>query len=205
MRVRLLFAVVIGLAVGVCHDLSAAIVVPGDSVPGVAGEIFTWNESQTHSTYASWQRFDDFPGGTSPGFLPAGTSPASQSSFNAGPTNHSLTFESDQSLASSGNAYGGLFGPGDSSSFLTDAYTTVRSGTSGGNFTRIVVQFDTLGSELDYSSILLSPSAATTGTVAPTFAVETERTSLGGTFGGDAVSYLSSDVGLECVAGRIPR
>ncbi|QDV82073.1 DUF1559 domain-containing protein [Planctomycetes bacterium TBK1r] len=170
---------------------SAAIFTPGDSVPDVNGEVFTWSQSAADSTFAFWDRFDDFPGGSTPGFLPAGTSPAANESFGDGGPASSLTFESNQSLASSGNAYGGLFGPGDSSSFLTQAYATVRSGTSGGGFTRIVAQFETLGSELDYSSILLSASAATAGTIAPSFMIETARTSLGGTFGGEGVSYLA--------------
>lgn len=171
------------------HAASAAVIVPGNAVPNVSGDVFTWDESDTDSTFAFWSRFDGFPGGTAPGFLPAGTSPTPDSSF--GTFASSLTFESNQSIPSSGNAYGGLFGPGDDSTFLTDAFATVRSGTSGGNFTRIVAQFDTLGSELDYSSILLSPSAATAGSIAPSFEIETDRVSLGGTFGGEAVSYLA--------------
>ena len=169
----------------------AAPIVPGQSVPGVSDDIFTWSSSQADSTFASWTRFDGFAGGTAPGFLPAGTSPTSNDSFDGSGTGTSITFESNQSLASSGNAYGGLFGPGDDSTFLTDAFATIGAGASGGDFTRIVVQWDTLGSELDYSSILLSPSVATEGTITPSLAIETDRSSLGGAFGGAGVSYLA--------------
>lgn len=170
---------------------SAAIFVPGESVPGVPGEVFGWTPSSTNSSFAFWDSFAGFPGGTAPGFLPAGTSPSADSTFTGAGLPSLLTFDSNQSLASSGNAYGGLFGPGDDSTFVTDAFATVRSGTTGGGFTRIVAQFETLGSELDYSSILLSSSAIAAGTIAPSFAVETNRTSLGGTFGGEGVSYLA--------------
>lgn len=170
---------------------SAEIYVPGQSVPDVNGEVFVWAELAANSTFAFWDRFDDFPGGSAPGFLPAGTSPLANTHFADGGNASSLTFESNQSIASSGNAYGGLFGPGDSSTFLTDVFATVRSGTSGGGFTRIVAQFETLGSELDYSSLLLSPSAAIAGTITPSFVIETGRVSLGGTFGGEGVSYLA--------------
>ncbi|QDV44623.1 hypothetical protein Enr13x_44910 [Stieleria neptunia] len=185
-------AVAIGFgSIGTGSVATAAIFTPGESVPDVNGEVFTWSESAANSSFVFWDSFDDFPGGTTPGFLPAGTSPTANESFGDGGPISSLTFESNQSLASSGNAYGGLFGPGDSSSFLTDAYATVRSGTSGGGFTRIVAQFETLGSELDYSSVLLSASAATAGTIAPSLVLETARVSLGGTFGGEGVSYLA--------------
>ena len=170
----------------------AAIIQPGDA--GLATDVFTWNATDTDSTFAHWNSFNDFPGGPTIGnfgFLPAGTSPTSQQSFANGGTANSLTFLSNQSITSGGNAYGGLFGPGDNSSFITDAFTTVRSGTSGGDYSRVVVQFDTLGSELDYGSILLSPSVATEGTIVPDFVAETDRQSLGGQFGGTGVSYLA--------------
>lgn len=179
------------LAVFPGSSSDAATFIPGQSVPGASTDVLPWSLSDADSTFASWDTFADFPGGMAPGFLPAGTSPAPNVSFIGGGTGNSLTFLSNQSLASSGNAYGGLFGPGDSSTFLTDAFATVRSGTSGGGFTRIVAQFETLGSELDYSSILLSSSAATEGTIAPSFAIETARSSLGGAFGGESVSYLA--------------
>lgn len=186
---QLLVTTVLGFSLGSSSE--AATFVPGQSVPGASVEVLPWSVTDADSTFAFWDSFDDFPGGSAPGFLPAGTSPAPGSSFIGGGTGSQLTFLSNQSLASSGNAYGGLFGPGDSSSFLTDAFATVRSGSSGGGFTRIVAQFETLGSELDYSSILLSPSVASEGTIAPSFAIETERSSLGGTFGGESVSYLA--------------
>lgn len=173
----------------------AAILVPGDTVPGAVAPVFTWSESAPNSTFASWTRFNDFPGGPatgSPGGYGPGTSPRSQSSFfgSGGPS--SLTFNSFGAIVSSGNAYGGSFAPvPDESLFITDATAIVRSGTEGGDFTRIVAQWDTLGSELDYGSILLSLSTATDGTIAPDFAIETGRSTLGGAFGGIGVSYLA--------------
>jgi hypothetical protein len=164
--------------------------VPHSTVPGTTLDVFPWSQNAAHSTSALWSRFDVLSGGTATGFLPAGSSPLPQSSFNNGTADSSLTFQSNQSLPASGNAYGGLFGNGDDSSFLTDAFLIVRSGVSGGDFTRIVVQFETLGSELDYASILLSPSIETAGILAPSLALETGRTSLGG-FGGEGVSYLA--------------
>ena len=169
----------------------AVIYAPGDSVPGVPGQIFTWSALAPHSTNSIWNGFDNFPGGSAPGFLPAGTSPAPQSSFSGDATTSELTFQSNANITSGGNAYGGLFSAIQDPSFLTDAFATVRSGTSGGPYTRIVLQFETLGSELDYSSLLLSLSPLTPGTISPSYAIETDRTVLVGGFGGERVSYLA--------------
>ncbi len=168
----------------------AVIYVPGDSVPGVPGQVFTWSALAPNSTHSIWNGFDDFPGGSAPGFLPAGTSPAPQSSFSGDATTSALTFQSNAMLLSSGNAYGGLFSEIQDPSFLTDAFATVRSGTTGGPYTRIVLQFETLGSELDYSSLLLSLSPLVPGTIDVSHGIETGRTTLGG-FGGERVSYLA--------------
>ncbi len=192
MRSPIMLAVAFGcLTLGSPTTAWSVIFSPGQSVPAAPSEVFPWAAGAAHSTSALWERFDDFPGGSAPGFLPTGTSPEPQASFTTGTEANSLTFQSNQSLASSGNAYGGLFGPGDDSTFLTDAYLIVRSGITGGDFTRIVVQFETLGSELDYQSILLSDNTTTPGSVAPSFSIETDRQALGGTFGGDGVSHLA--------------
>lgn len=192
MRFRSFYATVLCWVVAASASLlSAAPFVPGDTVPGVAGNIFTWSLNSTDSTFAAWSRFDGFPGGTAPGFLPAGTSPTSQSNFDGTGGGSSLTFESNQSLTSGGNAYGGIFGgTADESSFITQAFATIGSGTSGGDFTRLVVQWDTLGSELDYDQILLSSDITESGSIAPSFEIESGRAPLGG-FGGESVSYLA--------------
>jgi hypothetical protein len=174
---------------------AAAIVGPGDSVPNVNGDVFTWSASAPNSTFALWNSFNNFPGGPPAGSVGGygpGVSPLSQTSFSGGGLPSALTFNSFGAIVSSGNAYGGAFGPvPDPSLFLTDATATVRSGTDGGDFTRIVAQWETLGSELDYDSILLSLSTAAPGMIAPSMAVETARSTLDGTFGGTGVSYLA--------------
>ena len=184
---RICACLFVSVAVALAPAISSAdVFVPGQSVPGTSSDIFTWAGSQPGSTFAFWETFDGFATGGFPVITP-GTSPSANSSFADGGTTSQLTFQSFANLLSSGNAYGGNFGP-DDPAFQTTAFATVESGTSGGAFTRIVAQFETLGSELDYSSILLSPSAGTAGTIAPSFAVATSSTT--GTQGQN-VSYLA--------------
>ena len=165
---------------------------PGQSVPGVSGDVFTWSLQAPNSTFAFWDTFADFPGGSIPGGIAPGTSPAANSDFSIGDAS-TLTFNSFATIVSSGNAYGFNFAPNlppVQPEFITDAFATVRSGTSGGDHTRIVAQWQTQGTELATESILLSFDAAIEGTVTPTFSIETEREALGG-FGGELVSYMA--------------
>lgn len=174
---------------------SAAVFGPGDAVPNVNGTVFTWSASAANSSFAEWNSFNEYPGGPPIGSLGGygpGTTPAPQSEFAGSGGAPSLIFNSFGTIVSSGNAYGGTFAPApDESVFITDATAIVRSGTDGGDFTRIVAQWDTLGTELDYSSILLSFSTAAPGSIAPSLAIETGRTALGGAFGGAGISYLA--------------
>lgn len=157
-------------------SVSAAIYAPGDSVDGVQGEVFGWSRSDTNSAYNAWDIFE--------GTFSAGGNPFSDSSpdvagqfgtpigtINVGPGTFNV----------GGNAY--------SNSFALDFNSVVPSGTGSTN-TRIVAQFETGGSELDYSSILLSTNSATDGTIVPGMVKEISRVALGG-FGGAEVQYLA--------------
>lgn len=172
--------------------IRAEIFVPGQTVPGTGGEVFTWELEAPDSTFAFWDTFADFPGGSIPGGIAPGISPGANTSFSIGDAS-TLTFNSFATIVSSGNAYGFNFAPNlppVQPEFITDAFATVRSGTSGGDNTRIVAQWQTQGTELDTASILLSFDASVEGTIAPTFSIETGREALGG-FGGELVSYLA--------------
>jgi len=155
---------------------SAGIYIPGDSVAGVDGVVFGWSRGDANSTYNAWDVFEgtftaggaafsdttpDVPGQFG---TPIGTINVGAGTFNVG-----------------GNAY--------SNAVALDFNAIVPSGTDGTN-TRIVAQFETGGSELDYSSILLSTSTASSGTIAPGMVKEIGRTALGG-FGGSQVQYLA--------------
>ncbi|MEO1617202.1 MAG: PEP-CTERM sorting domain-containing protein [Planctomycetota bacterium] len=176
-----------------CVTAEADIFVPGETVPG-ATEIFTWAENHADSTWAFWDTFERFPGGAIPGGIVPGTSPEANSSF-AGQASGttSLTFDSFATIVSSGNAYGFNFAPGlppVQPEFITDAYTTIRAGDSGGDFTRIVAQWQTQGTELDYDTLLLSLDGGQEGTIVPDFTMETGRVTLGG-FGGELVNRIA--------------
>ena len=177
----------------------AEIFTPGQSVPGVGGEVFVWDLEQADSTFAFWDTFENFPGGSIPGGIAPGTSPGANSSFSIGDAS-TLTFNSFATIISSGNAYGFNFAPNQppvQPDFITDAFATVRSGTSGGDHTRIVAQWQTQGTELDTDSILLSLDPAVEGTILPTFSLETGREVLGG-FGGELVNYMAVwDIGAS--------
>ncbi|QDT05495.1 hypothetical protein K227x_38950 [Rubripirellula lacrimiformis] len=153
---------------------SAAIYVPGGtSVPGTSSDVFTWSAGAANSTFALWDNFVP-PGPSAPGF-----SPNANSSLAIGPDASSLTFNTVNLITSGGNAYS--FGN------KTDASSTIRSGTTGGGFTRIVAQFETDGNELDYSSLLLTTGG---GVLSPSLAIETDRGP--GAMGPDqAVSFLA--------------
>ena len=159
-------------------DASAAVVVPSNStsIAGVSGEVFGWDQDDTNSTSAFWTDFSTvaFDGAIvdpSPGFIPAGASVVANTTFESVDGPSQLTFNSFANLIPvSNNAYGGPFAPvADESDFFIDAFATVLPGTAGGDFTRIVAQFQTRGAELDYSSLLLSTETATEGTVLPSF------------------------------------
>lgn len=196
MRYLDLSVLVLSITLGSTFDLarcSAEIYGPGQAVPGLSAELFTWSEGSEDSTYSFWDSFGDFPGGSVPGGIAPGISPAADASFTGGGAESLLTFDSFATILSSGNAYGFNFAPGQPGfqpEFVTDAFATVRSGTSGGGNTRIIAQWQTQGSELDEDSILLSLSSSSAGTIAPDLSIETGRQSLGG-FGGELVNRLA--------------
>jgi hypothetical protein len=177
------------LLIGSAH---AEIFVPGQSVPGVRGDVFTWSEGSEHSRFAAWDSFVGFSGATSPGGIAPGTVVGPNASFDDDTTASDLRFDSFSTITSGGNAYGFNFAPGLPASqpeFITDVTANVRSGTSGGDFTRVVAQWQTQGAELNYDSILLKTSEEPDG-IAPALSVETERITLGG-FGGELVSRVA--------------
>ncbi len=184
----------------------AEIYSPGQSVPGLSSDVFHWSQGDADSTFAFWDTFATFPGGSIPGGIAPGISPESNSSYSDGGSPTTLTFNSYGTIVSSGNVYGYNFAPGQPAfqpEFVTNAFATVRSGTSGGNNTRIVAQWQTQGSELDYDSLFLSLDTGSAGTLAPSLSIETGRQSLGG-FGGELVNRMAVwDLGSSQDAFRI--
>lgn len=171
---------------------SADIFTPGSTVSGVRGEVFTWSSGVANSTSAFWDSFHLFPGGTAPGGIAPGTDVAAEVSFADGGIDSDLTFDSFATIVGSGNAYGFNFAPGLPAfqpEFVTDATLNVRSGIAGGSNTRIVAQWRTQGSELDYERLLLRTTPTAEG-IAPSLSLETGRSSLGG-FGGELVDHMA--------------
>lgn len=157
----------------------AAIYAPGQAVPGLIGDAFGWSRGDANSTFSGW---DFLEAVATPGF--AGTpftdsTPDIPGQFG---TPSSISVGPGALGVGSGNAY---------SPFVALSFSSiVNSGTSGGTHTRIVAQFRTGGSELDYQGILLSTSTESPGTLVPSLMLETGRVALGG-FGGDQVDYLA--------------
>jgi hypothetical protein len=157
----------------------AAIIAPGQPVPGLVGDAFGWSRGAANSTYSGW---DFFEAVAAPGFAGTPFTDSTPDIVGQFGTPSSISVGPGALGVGSGNAY---------SPFVALSFSSiVNSGTSGGNNTRIVAQFRTGGSELDYQGILLSTSTETPGTVAPSLMMETGRVALGG-FGGDQVDYLS--------------
>ncbi len=161
---------------------SAAIIGPGQTIVGVDGPIFGWARGDVGSTYSGWDVFEAaLPPGNpagAPSFGFTDTTPEVAGQFG---TPGSITVSPGGIPTGSGNAY---------SPFAALSFNAiVPSGIAGAN-TRIVAQFQTGGSELAYGNIFLSLNTAAAGTIAPSFAIETGRTPLGG-FGGEQVEYLA--------------
>ena len=168
-----------------CPSLApAAIYGPGDSVPGTSSEVFGWNRGDSHSTYGGWDSFEYVIAAAADPMLPASIplvddTPDVPGQFG---TPSSVSTPGGWIPVGSGNLY---------SPFVAlDFSSIIRSGTTGGPHTRIVAQFQTGGSEMDYDSVLLSSDVDEEGTVAPDLFIETGRFPLGG-FGGDRVDFLA--------------
>tara|TARA_R110002049_G_scaffold285698_4_gene466905 strand:+ start:5633 stop:6367 length:735 start_codon:yes stop_codon:yes gene_type:complete len=161
-----------------CPSLaSAAIYAPGDAVPGTSGDVFGWARGDADSTYSGWDFFEGVPGGD--GGPLTDSTPDVMGQFG---TPSVISTTGGYLPVGSGNLY---------SPFAALDFTVLaNSGISGGDNTRIVAQFQTGGSELDYDSILLGSDVGTDGTIAPNLLIETGRIALGG-FGGDRVQYLA--------------
>lgn len=139
----------------------AAIYAPGDSIPNVQGDVFTWSRGDAGGSYTGWVGFE----GADLSEFPADLTPNASGQYGA---ESSLQVNSRTSIVASTDALYSFAEPQD--------FTAIaRSGTSGGDFTRIVAQFRTNGTELNYGSILLSSDVGTDGNVAPTFMMETGR------------------------------
>ena len=162
---------------------SAELFRPGDTIPQVAGDLFTWNVGDSGSTFSGWDVFNSGD--------PKSMDPSSPD----GP-DVSGQFGTPHTIRENGGN-GAFFTGGNIYSFSapTDFTATVNSGllggSSGSSFTRIVAQFRTLGTEADYDSILLSSDTGTPGSIAPNVLVETGRGSAAGGFGGESVDTLA--------------
>ena len=180
------------LAALATHGVEAAILSPGDTVPNTSGDVFTWSIGASGSTSASWETFEP-TGGSFPGGIGPGQTSDADAAFSTLAAAHVLTFDSFATVISSGNAYG--FNFGDSApfqpAFIHDAFLTIRPETLAGGFTRAVVQWQTLGTELLPDEFLLSNDPGSAGTVSPDLIVETERGGSGSSFGGALVSGLA--------------
>lgn len=135
-------------------------------VPSSANPVFGWNRGDANSFFYGWNNFQSYPTDTP------------DVSGSSGPGTASLTETTGQGfLTGGGNIY--------SFSAPTAFVVTLPTYNLGNGFeTKVVAQFRTLGTELQYSNILLDGQA-------PTFTQELARTALGG-FGGDQVDYLAS-------------
>lgn len=161
-----------------CPTLSAEIFRPGDVIPQVNGELFSWGVGDAHSTYSGWVNFST--AGGDPNLVPSTYSPNAAGQFG---TPSLLQLNTPGSFfTSGGNLYNAVF--------PQNFTATVNSGNLGGSNTRIVAQFRTLGTELDYDSILLGSDLGSAGSAAPGLLLETGRVSLGG-FGGSQIDYLA--------------
>ncbi len=169
--------------------LRADVFVPGQSVPAVVGEVFTWSAGQADSTFADWDVF-----GTPGSFLFAGTSPAPGSSFSGGGSASTLTFNNTQtilsSIANSGNAYAFNFAdPGNASLYTLDATATILP-NSGQEFLRVVMQWSTGGSAFDTGGVALNRVGEAT-TVSPDLLVSMEQGDSAGSFGGTDLTHMA--------------
>jgi hypothetical protein len=156
-------------------DLRAEIYVPGDEVAGVDGEVFGWTRGDAAGTYSGWDVFEsvDFNGFTD-------DTPDVDGQFGA---------VSELNVGFGGILTGtqNIYSPSVPLAFNAK----VNSGTIGGGHTRIVAQFQTGGTELNYDEIFLSSDLLRIGDVAPSLMLETGRRPQGGAFGGETVNYLA--------------
>jgi hypothetical protein len=136
-----------------CSPLSAAIIVPSPSQPD-----FGWTRGDSNTSYSGWNIFTDDDNNSMNGFQQDSSPEFSAGTF--GPASIAETL--GNSVISSTNNLYALTGP---VSFLV----TVPSVGVGGGFTRLVAQFRTLGTEIEYNNIRLDG-------VAPTAQRELERT-----------------------------
>lgn len=153
-----------------CTVALGDIVGPGGTVPGVNGDVFTWDANAPQSTFSVWNSFAppnptfDPPNIVFPGdqFAPNLVDAAGLGAANALTVNNGGTI-----VTGSGNLY---------------SFATVQDFTSsinpaapnlpGDSYTRIVAQFKTFGTEFDYGSIRLD---TTLGSLVPLLSLETGR------------------------------
>ncbi len=158
----------------------AATYQPGDTVPGTVGDVFGWTRGDANSTFNGWDFFENI---VAPGYDGSAFTDTTPDILGQSGAVGSFTVNAGVFPVGSGNPYS----PFNPLSFSS----VVPSGTAGGNSTRIVAQFKTGGSELNYSGILLSADAASAGAIMPSFTMETGRTVTSGPRGGETVEYLA--------------
>lgn len=176
---RLLSASLVACVASTCwvsDSARAAIYAPGDSIPNVQGDVFTWSRGDADGSYTGWVSFsgDDLTG------FPATLTPNAAGQFGG---ESSLQLNTPGPFVTSG---GNLYSP----AVVQDFTATVRSGASGGPFTRVVAQFRTLGTELAYDSLRLSNDLGSSGSIAPEAILKSDRIDLGG-FGGSQLDVLA--------------
>jgi len=155
---------------------------PGDAIPGVSGDIFLWGRGDSNSTFSAW---DTFEAVLPPNFVATNAGAGfTDSTPDAGLFGNASSISVGAGIGfplSSGNAYSPFVPLGFSAS--------VSSGTTGGAFTRIVAQMETLGNILDDSSILLTLGNGTN--LAPSLLLKTQGLPPNPNGGGAGTDYLA--------------
>lgn len=141
----------------------------GGTVPPIPQTVFNWSEGASGSTYSGWKVFaDDVPGGLINDNTPE---------FGSGGA--SLTETTGTAFVTGG---GNIYSFAAATAFTVNV-PTVNLGPSPFD-TRIVAQFRTLGTELDYANIKVNGATAS-------IIYKSDPIALGG-FGGNQYDYLAA-------------
>lgn len=158
-----------GIVYSTSSFLNAELYVPGSaSVPPTSQPVFNWSRGDANSFYSGWDVFaDDLPGGNINDNTPQ---------FGSGGA--SLTETSGTAFITSGGNIYSFAAP----TAFTVSVPSIDLGPAAFS-TRIVAQFRTQGTELDYADIKLNGASANLSYLSP-------PVPLGG-FGGSLVDYLA--------------
>jgi len=171
--IALTFALVAALAVA--PQARAAFLVPDAAGSGTAA-LLDFSRGDANTTYQHWDVFTDPYSGDEPDLIADNLPDVADVNANGSALVEQTVLGAF--ITGGGNIY--------SFSVATAFEVTVPENDgseSATDFTRVVAQFRTLGTEMDYSSLDING-------LAPVYTEELARTALGG-FGGDQVDYLA--------------